>query len=80
MGACSSRLIYLKGCDIPLNIGRQIVKNGNDDEPKYLYLITNDMDLSFDQALEIYQKRWKIEEYHKSLKQNLKIEHSPTKV
>ena len=38
------------------------------------------MDLSFDQALEIYQKRWKIEEYHKSLKQNLKIEHSPTKV
>ena len=80
MGACSSRLMYLKGCDTPLNIGKQIVKNGNDDEPKYLYFITNDMDLSFDQALEIYQKRWKIEEYHKSLKQNLKIEHSPTKV
>jgi transposase len=38
------------------------------------------MDLSFDQALETYQKRWKIEKYHKSLKQNLKIEHSPTKV
>jgi transposase len=80
MGACSSRLIYLKGCNTPLNIGKQIVKNGNDDEPMYLYLITNDMDLSFDQALEIYQKRWKIEEYHKSLKQNLKTEHSPTKV
>jgi len=80
MGACSSRLIYLKGCNIPLNIGKQIVKNGNDGEPMYLYLITNDMDLSFNQTLEIYQKRWKIEEYHKSLKQNLKIEHSPTKV
>jgi transposase len=38
------------------------------------------MDLSFEQTLEIYKKRWKIEEYHKSLKQNLKIEHSPTKV
>ena len=80
MGACSNRLIYLKGCDIPLNIGRQIVKNGNDGEPLYLYLVTNDMDLSFQKTLEIYQKRWKIEEYHKSLKQNLKIEHSPTKV
>ncbi len=36
--------------------------------------------LSFNQVLEIYKRRWKIEEYHKSLKQNLKIEHSPTKV
>ncbi|MEA3513166.1 MAG: transposase [Campylobacterota bacterium] len=80
MGACSSRLIYLKGCDIPLNIGKQIVKNGNDGELTYLYLVTNDIDLSFNQTLEIYQRRWKIEEYHKSLKQNLKIEHSPTKV
>ncbi len=41
MGACSSRLIYLKGCNTPLNIGKQIVKNGNDGEPMYLYLITN---------------------------------------
>lgn len=80
MGACSSRLIYLKGCNTPLHIGKQIVKDGNDGEPKYLYLVTNDMDISFQKTLEIYQRRWKIEEYHKSLKQNLKIEHSPTKV
>jgi hypothetical protein len=80
MGACSSRLIYLKGCNIPLNIGKQIVKNGNDGEPLYLYLVTNDIDISYNQTLEIYQRRWKIEEYHKSLKQNLRIEHSPTKV
>jgi len=80
IGACSSQLIYLKGCNIPLNIGRQIVKNGNDGEPLYLYLITNDTNISFSKTLEIYQKRWKIEEYHKSLKQNLKIEHSPTRV
>ncbi len=55
-------------------------KNGDDDESIYLYLITNDIDLSFDIVLEIYKRWWKIEEYHKSLKQNLKIEHSPTKV
>ena len=63
-----------------MNIGRQIVKNGNDGEPLYLYLITNDTNISFQKTLEIYQKRWKIEEYHKSLKQNIKIEHSPTRV
>ena len=30
--------------------------------------------------IEIYQKRWKIEEFHKSLKQNLNIEHSTKKI
>ncbi len=57
-----------------------MVKNGDDGESTYLYLVTNDIDLSFNQVLEIYKRRWKIEEYHKSLKQNLKIEHSPTKL
>jgi transposase len=57
-----------------------IYKNGDDDESVYLYLITNDTDLTFQEILEIYKRRWKVEEYHKSLKQNLKIEHSPTKV
>ena len=55
-------------------------KNDDDGESTYLYLVTNDIDLSFDEVLEIYKRRWKIEEYHKSLKQNLKIEHSPTRV
>ena len=56
------------------------MQNGDDGESTYLYLVTNDIDLSFNQVLEIYKRRWKIEEYHKSLKQNLQIEHSPTKV
>jgi transposase len=56
------------------------VQNGDDGESTYLYLVTNDIELSFDEVLKIYKRRWKIEEYHKSLKQNLKIEHSPTKV
>jgi hypothetical protein len=76
----SSRLIYLEGYKKPLRLIKQVVKNGNDGESIYLYLVTNDIDLSFNEVLEIYKKRWKIEEYHKSLKQNLKIEHSPTKV
>ena len=78
--ACSSRLIYLEGYKDPINLIKQVVKNGDDDKSVYLYLITNDITLNFQEVLEIYKKRWKIEEYHKSLKQNLKIEHSPTKV
>ncbi len=76
----SSRLIYLQAYKKPLRLIKQVVKNGDDGESTYLYLVTNDIDLSFNQVLEIYKRRWKIEEYHKSLKQNLKIEHSPTKV
>ena len=78
--ACSSRLVYLEGYEKPLKLIKQVVKNGDDDKSVYLYLITNDITLNFQEVLEIYKKRWKIEEYHKSLKQNLKIEHSPTKV
>jgi len=78
--ACSSRLIYLEGYKDPINLIKQVVKNGNDDKSVYLYLITNDITLNFQEVLDVYKKRWKIEEYHKSLKQNLRIEHSPTKV
>ena len=76
----SSRLVYLEGYQNPLRLIKQVVKNGDDGESTYLYLVTNNINLSFDEVLEIYKRRWKIEEYHKSLKQNLKIEHSPTKV
>jgi len=76
----SSRLIYIEGYEKPLRLIKQVVKNGDDGESTYLYLVTNDIGLSFNELLEIYKRRWKIEEYHKSLKQNLHIEHSPTKV
>lgn len=79
-GDCSSRLVYIEGYKNPLKVTKQVSKDGDDDESIYLYLVTNDIDLSTNKILEIYKRRWKIEEYHKSLKQNLKIEHSPTKV
>jgi len=80
MGDCSSRLVYLEGYANALKIIKQVSKDGDDDESIYLYLVTNDIDLTTNKILEIYKRRWKIEEYHKSLKQNLKVEHSPTKV
>ncbi len=44
-----------------------------------LYLVTNDVDLTAYEFYSTYQRRWKIEEYHKSLKNNVSIAKSPTK-
>jgi len=42
----SSRVIYLEEYEKPLKLIKQVVKNGDDDESTYLYLITNDIDFS----------------------------------
>lgn len=44
-----------------------------------LYLVSSDTDLSYERITSIYKKRWKVECYHKSLKQNASLEKSPTK-
>jgi IS4 transposase len=44
-----------------------------------LYLISNDMLSSAERLYEVYQKRWRIEEYHKSMKQNASLTKSPTR-
>jgi len=71
--------IYLEAVSFPLELVKQVFKNG-DGSQGILYLVSSTLTLTPDQITAIYQKRWKVEEYHKSLKQNLKIEHSPTKV
>ena len=43
------------------------------------YLVTSDLTLDADQIITIYQKRWKVEEYHRSLKQNASLAKSPTR-
>jgi len=44
---------------IHIKLIKQVVKNGDDGESNYLYLVTNDIDLSFQEVLEIYKRRWK---------------------
>jgi hypothetical protein len=44
-----------------------------------LYLVTNDLTLDADRMTGLYQKRWKVEDYHKSLKQNASLAKSPTR-
>lgn len=43
------------------------------------YLVTDDLTLPYDQIITLYQRRWSIEVYHESLKQNASLEKSPTR-
>lgn len=73
------RIVWLKDFSFPVALIVKIFKN-EDGSTGTLYLATNDLESSADRIYEIYQKRWRIEEYHKSIKQNASLEKSPTKV
>lgn len=73
------RTVWLKDISFPVALIKKIFKN-EDGSTGTLYLVTNDLESSADRIYEIYQKRWRIEEYHKSIKQNASLEKSPTKV
>lgn len=70
--------IYLEGVDFPLHLVKQVFTNG-DGSIGILYLVTSDPDLTYDEITTIYQKRWNVETYHKSLKQNASLSKSPTR-
>lgn len=70
--------IYLEGVKFPLLLVRQVFTN-EDDSTGVRYLVSSDLTLTADQLIEIYQKRWKVEEYHRSLKQNAAVAKSPTR-
>ena len=57
---------------------KQVFTNG-DGSTGILYLVTSDTTLDFGQITALYQTRWKVEEYHKSLKSNLALCKSPTR-
>jgi len=69
--------IYMEAVDFPLTLVKQVFTNG-DGSIGILYLISSDTTLLSDQITTIYQKRWNVECYHKSLKQNVSLAKSPT--
>jgi hypothetical protein len=69
--------VYLEGVYFPLLLVKQVFVN-EDGSTGILYLVTSDTTLSYDNITTIYQKRWNVEPYHKSLKQNASLEKSPT--
>jgi len=69
---------YLKGYDKEVLLVCRVFTN-KDGSVGHLYLVGSDTSLSGEMVSTIYQKRWKIEEYHKSLKSNAALAKSPTR-
>lgn len=72
-----TREIWLEGIDFPLVLVKQVFTN-DDGSVGILYLVSSDTELNYERITSIYQKRWHIECYHKSLKQNASLAKSPT--
>ncbi len=70
--------IWLEEVPFPLLLTKQVFIN-EDGTTGILYLVTSDLTLNSDQIQKLYQRRWSVEEYHKSLKQNVSLERSPTR-
>jgi hypothetical protein len=75
--ANTPREIYLESVDFPLLLVKQVFAN-EDDSVGIQYLVSSDTSLTGDGMTTIYRKRWNVEPYHKSLKQNASLEKSPT--
>ena len=69
--------VYLEGVEFPLFLVKQIFVN-KDGSTGVQYLVTSAVNLTADEITTLYQKRWSVEPYHKSLKQNAALEKSPT--
>ena len=86
---------WLKGLDFPVLLHRQVLTNsdatprrrkaqGNAHQDKdgsigILYLACSDFNCDVTKLEAIYQKRWNVEVFHKTLKSNTGLAKSPTK-
>ena len=70
--------IYLKSLPFPVYLIWQFFIN-EDGSRGELYLITSDPNVDYETIKTTYQRRWRVEQYHKSLKQNTALGKSPTR-
>jgi hypothetical protein len=73
------RQVWLRGLSVPVLLLKKVFTN-EDGTTGTIFLVTNDLSIDSEKIYEIYKKRWRIEEYHKSIKQNASLSKSPTKV
>ncbi|KAA6344532.1 hypothetical protein EZS27_007847 [termite gut metagenome] len=70
--------IWLKGLEIPVLLCKHVFTN-KDGSRGEMYLVTNNLELRPEEFKTLYKRRWSVEEYHKSLKQNASLAKSPTR-
>jgi len=70
--------VYLRGLGFPVLLVKQIFTN-KDGSQGVLYIVTNNIQLTYQAICTTYHERWGVEDFHKSLKQNVGLEKSPTK-
>jgi len=67
-----SKKVWLKGVSFEVLLIKKVFING-DGSTGTLYLASNDTENDAAYLYQIYQKRWRIEEYHKSIKENASL-------
>ena len=70
--------IWIKDLEIEVILCKFVFTN-KDGSTGEMYLVSNDLELSAEGFQTLYKKRWGVEEYHKSLKQNASLAKSPTR-
>ena len=70
--------VWLKDLEIPVLLCKLVFTN-KDGSTGEMYLASNNLELSTEQFKTLYKKRWSVEEYHKSLKQNASLAKAPAR-
>jgi hypothetical protein len=68
--------VWLKDLKFSIVLFKQVFRN-KDKTQGIRFLVSNDVTLTGGQFKTLYKKRWGVEEYHKSLKQNASVGSSP---
>ena len=69
---------WLKELPFPVRLVRQVFTN-KDGSTGILYLVCSQLDASWETITAVYQKRWQVEVFHKSLKSNAAFAKSPAR-
>lgn len=76
--AGTTRQVWLEDVPCAVLLVKQVFTN-EDGSTGVRYLVTSELTLPHDRITPLFHKRWGIEVYHKSLKQNASLEKSPTR-
>jgi hypothetical protein len=77
-GGGEAGTVYLKDLKFPVVLYKQVFKN-KAGSAGVRYLVTNDETMSGNRFKMLYKKRWSVEVYHESIKQNTGIGSSPAR-